>query len=296
VKPAAFEFVAPSTLDEAVAALVAGGADAKVIAGGQSLVPALAFRLARPSILVDLNRVEALAGIELDGDTLTIGAMTRHRDVEGFVGLHERCAMIVEAVGEIGHMAIRNRGTVGGSLAHADPAAEWAALTLALDAEFDVAGPAGARTIPAADFAYTYFTTALEPGEVLRCIRLRLPPLGSGSSFVELARRHGDYAISGVGAVVTLAKDGTVADSRIALIGVGDRAMRAPSAEAELRGQSPTADPLAAAAAAVDADIDPLPDLHASEEYRRQLAQVLTRRALAKAVDRASGGDHGRGS
>ncbi len=292
MKPAAFDYIAPTRLDEAIVALSSAGEDAKVIAGGQSLVPALAFRLIRPGVLVDLNRIEGLSGIELTDDTLVLGAMTRHRAVERCAPLRERCPMIGEAVDEIGHVAIRTRGTVGGSLAHADPAAEWTALALALDAELDVVGPDGPRTIPASEFVLTYFTNALGVGELLVRIRFRLPEPGSGSSFIELARRHGDYAISGVGAVVTLDGSGAVADSRIALIGVGDRAVRAPTAEVELHGRFPTADVLAAAAAAVDTDIDPLPDLHASESYRRHVAQVLTRRALARAVERAEEGHH----
>jgi carbon-monoxide dehydrogenase medium subunit len=171
VKPPPFEYVAPRSLDEAVAALAEHGDEAKVMAGGQSLVPLLAFRLARPSVVVDVNRVAGLDGARLDGDTLELGALTRQRDVELLPGLRERCPMIVEAVEQIGHVAIRNRGTVGGSLAHADPAAEWTALALALDAELDVYGPGGTRTLPAREFLISYFTTALQPDEVLTRIR-----------------------------------------------------------------------------------------------------------------------------
>jgi aerobic carbon-monoxide dehydrogenase medium subunit len=294
MKPAAFKYTAPATLDEVFDALASGGDDSRVIAGGQSLVPLLAFRLSRPSLLVDLNRVEGLAGIELRGETLTIGAMTRHRQVEQYPGLRERCTMIVEAVEEIGHAAIRNRGTVGGSLAHADPAAEWPAVALALDAEVDVAGPHGERTIPIAELFFTVFTTTLAAGEVLTRIRFDLPHLGSGSAFVEFARRQGDFAIAGVGALVTLDENGRVADARVALIGVDDRARRAPSVEAGLQGETPTRGVLEAAAAAVNADIDPLSDIQASESYRRHIAPVLTRRALSTAVERAWGGDHRR--
>ncbi|HEU0337175.1 MAG TPA: FAD binding domain-containing protein [Gaiellaceae bacterium] len=290
MKPPPFEYVAPRSLDEAVAALAEHGDEAKVMAGGQSLVPLLAFRLARPSVVVDVNRVAGLEGARLEGDTLELGALTRQRDVELLPGLRERCPMVVEAVEQIGHVAIRNRGTVGGSLAHADPAAEWTALALALDAELDLHGPGGTRTLPARDFLISYFTTALQPDEVLTRIRLRVPNGRTGSCFLELARRHGDFAIAGVGALVSLGADGTVADARVALIGVGERAVRADAAERVLRGAEPTGDVVAEAAAAVDGEIEPNGDIHASADYRRHVAGVLVRRALETAVTRARGG------
>jgi aerobic carbon-monoxide dehydrogenase medium subunit len=293
LKPAPFEYASPTSVEEALEALARGGIDAKVIAGGQSLMPALAFRIVRPSLLVDLNPVAELAYVKLDGDVLVVGAMTRHRDIERFDGLDHRCRLIAEAVEEIGHIAIRNRGTVGGSLAHADPAAEWAALALALDAELDVDGPAGRRTIAAGDFFQTYFMTALEPGEVLTGIRFRLPPSGAGSAFVELARRHGDYAITGVAAWILLGQDERVTDCRVALIGVGDRAVRARSAEIALMGSPPSAETLAAAAEAVEEDIEPNGDLHATERYRRRAARILTRRAMERSIARCREGSRG---
>src|SRR5574338_1083894 len=166
MKPPPFDYLAPASLDEAVAALAEHGDEAKVLAGGQSLVPLLAFRLTRPSVLVDINRVPGLDGIELENGTLSVGALARERDVELTPGLEERCPMIVEAIEQVGHVAIRNRGTVGGSLAHADPAAEWTALALALDGELDLVGPSGRRTVAARDFFVTYFTTALAPDEI----------------------------------------------------------------------------------------------------------------------------------
>jgi carbon-monoxide dehydrogenase medium subunit len=290
VKPPPFAYVAPTSVDDAVAALSEHGEDAKVIAGGQSLMPMLAFRLARPSVLVDINRIPALDGLALEGDTLVVGAMTRQRAVERLPGLRERCGMVADAIHLIGHTAIRNRGTVGGSLAHADPAAEWTALALALDAEFDIAGPDGMRTVAAPDFFVTYFTTAIGPDEVLTRVRLRLPNGRSGSCFTEIARRHGDFALAGVGALVSLDGDGAIADARLALIGVGDRAVRAAGAEAVLRGKRPSAALFAEAAEAVCAEIAPRGDIHASEGDRRDLAHVLTRRALETALARARGG------
>jgi carbon-monoxide dehydrogenase medium subunit len=293
LKPAPFDYVAPTSVEETLAELARGGYDAKLIAGGQSLMPALAFRIVRPSLLVDLNPVTELAYITLDDDVLAVGSMTRHRDVERFEGLAQRCMMIAEAVEEIGHIAIRNRGTVGGSLAHADPAAEWAALALALDAELDVDSAAGRRTIAAGEFFQTYFMTALEPGEVLTRIRFRLTPSGAGSAFVELARRHGDYAITGVAAWVLVGRDQRVTDCRLALIGVGERAVRARSAEAALMGSLPSAETIATAAEAVDEDIEPNGDLHATERYRRRAARVLTRRALERSIARCREGSSG---
>jgi carbon-monoxide dehydrogenase medium subunit len=290
VKAAPFEYVAPQTLSGAIDALSAAGDDAKVIAGGQSLVPALAFRIVRPSVLIDLNRVPGLDEIRVSGDTLSIGAMARQREVEQLPGLRERCTMLTEAIALVGHPAIRNRGTVGGSLAHADPAAEWGALALALDAELDVAGPDGTRTVAARDLVVTYFTTTLARDEVLTQIRLRLPPPGSGSCFVELARRHGDFALAGVAALVVLAEDGTVGHARLALIGVGDRPIRSTAAEAVLIGEPPTADSIAAAASAVRSEIAPTDDIHATADYRSHLGEVLTRRALTTAAGRASRG------
>jgi carbon-monoxide dehydrogenase medium subunit len=199
--------------------------------------------------------------------------------------------MIAEAVEQIGHVAIRNRGTVGGSLAHADPAAEWTALALALDAELDMYGPGGTRTLPAREFLISYFTTALQPDEVLTRIRLRVPNGRTGSCFLELARRHGDFAIAGVGALVSLDADGSVGDARLALIGVGERAVRATAAEQVLRGSRPSEDVLADAAGAVDGEIEPNGDIPASAGYRRHVAAVLVRRALETAVARARGGD-----
>ena len=291
MKPPPFDYVAAGSLDEALAALREHGDEAKPIAGGQSLVPLLAFRLLRPSVLVDLNRVPGLGGARLEGDTLELGALARQREVERLPGLRERCPMVVEAVEQIGHPAIRNRGTVGGSIVHADPAAEWTALALALDAELELAGPSGTRTVPARDFFVTFFTTALEPGELLTRVRARLPNGRTGSSFLELSRRHGDFALAGVGALLGLDGDGAVADARIALIGVGTTAVRAGAAEEALRGRAPTEEAFAEAAAALDGEIDPSGDIHATAEYRRHVAGVLVRRALAKAAARAAGGD-----
>ncbi|HZV52877.1 MAG TPA: xanthine dehydrogenase family protein subunit M [Candidatus Dormibacteraeota bacterium] len=286
MKAAPFEYCPAASLDEAVA-LLAGDEDAKVLAGGQSLVPLMAMRLARPSRLVDLNPIPGLDWVRLDGDRLSLGAMTRHRQVERHPELRRRCSLIAEAVEQIGHVAIRNRGTVGGSLAHADPAAEWPALVLALDAELVARGPAGTRTISAPDFFTSVFETALRPDEVLVEVRLGLPSERAGTAVLELSRRHGDFAIAGVVAVLETDGEGAVQDARLALFGVGETAVRARAAEARLLGERPDDRTIAAAAEAVDPDLHPSSDLHGSAEYRLHVARVLTRRALVQARERA---------
>jgi aerobic carbon-monoxide dehydrogenase medium subunit len=287
VKPAAFEYLAPRSVEEAVALLAERGEDAKVIAGGQSLVPMMAFRLATPAALVDLNGVSELDHARVDRDTLVLGATARHRAVQELSGLRERCAIVAEAVELIGHPAIRNRGTAGGSIAHADPAAEWPALLLALDGEVDAVGPAGRRTIAAGEFFQTYFTTALAPLEILTEVRLQLPAGAVGSAFVEVAQRHGDFAVAGAGALVVMANDGAVADARLVLIGVRDTAVRSVAAETILRGASPSDPVLDDAANAIESEIDPLSDVHGSSAYRRRVAIAAARRALTLARDRA---------
>ena len=283
MKPAPFEYVAPRSLDEAVALLAQHGDEAKVLAGGQSLVPMMAFRLATPAVLVDVNGVRELDYQRRDDDTLVLGALTRHRVVAD-LGLRERCALLAEGMDLIGHPAIRNRGTAGGSVAHADPAAEWPAILLALDGEVSAVGPRGERTIPADDLFVTYFTTSLAPDELVTEIRLPLPNASGRvrSTFVEFARRQGDFALVGVAAVAERTSDGSVADARLALIGVADRPIRARAAEAALHGRQPTDEALEDAARAVDGEIDPVSDVHGSAQYRRHLAKVLVRRALAR--------------
>jgi len=287
VKPAAFEYLAPRSVEEAVALLAERGEDAKVIAGGQSLVPMMAFRLATPAALVDLNGVSELDHARVDRDTLVLGATARHRSVQELAGLRERCAMVAEAVGLIGHPPIRNRGTAGGSIAHADPAAEWPALLLALDGEVDAMGPGGRRTIAAADLFQTYFTTALAPDEILTEVRLQLPAGAVGSAFVEVAQRHGDFAVAGAGALMIVADDGSVADARLVLIGVRDTAVRSVAAETILRGASPTDPVLDDATNAIRSEIDPVSDVHGSSAYRRRVAIAVARRAVTLARDRA---------
>jgi carbon-monoxide dehydrogenase medium subunit len=289
LKPAPFEYFAPETVEEVVSLLSQHGDEAKILAGGQSLIPLLALRLASPTVVVDINRVNSLEYLQ-DGDgVLHVGALARHRAVERLEGLAERCPMLADAVGVVGHVAIRNRGTVVGSIAHADPAAEWPALALALDAEVDVVGSGGNRTIPADSLFTTYFTTTLEPEELVTEVRFSIPPGAVGSSFVELARRHGDFAVAGVGALIDLSETGTIQDARVVLIGVADTPLRIREAEQVLGDHEPVGASFQEAAEAVQRLIEPAGDIHGSADYRRAIAGVLTRRALAKATARAKG-------
>jgi CO/xanthine dehydrogenase FAD-binding subunit len=282
------DFLSPTTWADALAAK-AEHPGAVPIAGGTDVMVELNFDRRRPPALLDLTRIADLAEHGTENGTIRLGAGVPYTRVIAELG--DRLPGLAQASRTVGSPQIRNRGTVGGSLAHADPAAEWTALALALDAELDLVGPGGARTVPAAEFLISYFTTALEPGELLTGLRLNVPNGRSGSCFLELARRHGDFAIAGVGALVTLDGEGSVGDARVALIGVGERAVRVAAAEELLRGRRPTAELFAEAAAAVQAELDPNSDVHATADYRRHVAGVLVRRALATAVGRAGGGD-----
>jgi aerobic carbon-monoxide dehydrogenase medium subunit len=285
MKPAPFDYVAPRSLDEALEALADGGSDAKLLAGGQSLIPLLNFRLARPSLLIDLNRVDELAYVSSRDQGIAIGAMTRQATIERDAQLRQTQPLLFEAIGWVGHPAIRSRGTIGGSLAHADPAAELPAVAVCLDAQLSVAGPRGRRTVSAADFFVGYLTTVLEPDEIL--VETWLPPLrpSTGQAWIEFARRHGDFALAGVAVSLSLERD-QVCDARIVLTGVGGMPARAREAETLLVGGS-VPERASAAAEAARSAIDPDADIHASKEYRTHLAGVLTERAIRLAHERA---------
>ena len=287
MKPAAFEYYAPRAVDEAVALLAAHGDDAKVLAGGQSLVPLMNMRLARPRVIIDINRVRGLDRLGGDG-VLRLGALVRQRAAERSPLVASRCPLLRDALGWVGHPQIRNRGTIGGSIAHADPAAEIPAVLAALDGEVTVRGPEGARTLRAADLFVTYLTTAIDARELLIEVRIPALPRGAGWSWMEIARRHGDFALAGVGVVVTLRR-GAIADPRIALTGVGPTPVRAGAAERLLAGRPPSEPLWQEAADAVRAAIEPDGDLHASADYRRHIAGVLTVRALREALGRVGG-------
>jgi CO/xanthine dehydrogenase FAD-binding subunit len=288
MKPAPFDYYAPTSVDETCSLLARYGSDAKLLAGGQSLVPLLALRLAQPAALIDLNGVHELDYIRADDNGVAIGAMTRQRTVERSSVMRETCPLLPAAVEWIGHPQIRNRGTIGGSLVHSDPAAELPALATLLDATFTITNAQGAkRTVKPDEFFVTYLTTAVEPEEMLSEIYFPTLPAGTGWSFVEVARRHGDFALVGAAATVALDSDGACSNARIALFGVAPTATRSPSAEQALLNQKPDEQAIAAAATEVVKDIDPPGDVHASVEYRKYVATNLVRRALTEAVQRA---------
>ena len=291
MKAAAFDYRAPESLDEALALRAEHGHDGVVLAGGQSLVPLLNLRMALPAVVVDLGRVPGLAGIrELDGG-VAVGAMTRMRDAERSALLAERYPLVGAALAHVGYPAIRNRGTVGGSIAHGDPAAELPAVALALDAELVVRSAArGTRTIPASEFFLGTFTTALEPDELLVEVRLPAPRTGARSGFDEVARRHGDFALAGAAAVVALDAAGTVVDARVAVLGVHGSAVRLPELEQALVGALPREDRFRDAAESAVAQLEPNSDVHASAGYRRRVAAVTARRALLAATVGEGGG------
>jgi carbon-monoxide dehydrogenase medium subunit len=289
VKPPPFEYEPVETVDEALALLAENAEDAKILAGGQSLMPVLALRLTHPEMLIDINRVEPLATWDAR-DGLRIGTLVRHRVAERAPGFAAANPLLASAARYIGHAAIRNRGTIGGSVAHADPAAELPAALVALDGEIECVSRRGTRTVPAADFFLGYLTTALEPDELLSAVVLPPWTPGSGWSFQEFSRRSGDFAIAGAAVVLRLGTGGAVAEARIALSGMSDTPVRASKAEATLIGQRPSDELWAAAASDAVADLDPPADLHGSTSYRRHVAATMVRDALREARLRAEAG------
>jgi CO/xanthine dehydrogenase FAD-binding subunit len=286
MKPAAFDYVIADSIDMAVASLADGGGDAKIIAGGQSLVPMLNFRLLRPSILVDINRIGDLAFIQEAGKNIRVGTLTRHFQLETSPVIARHLPVLACAMTHVAHLAIRNRGTIGGSLAHADPAAELPMMALLLDAELSIASASGKRTIAARDFFLDALTVDLAGDDIVTEIVLpKLPPV-TGWGFDEVARRRGDFALAAVAATLTLSA-GVISQARIALTGVGSTATRAAEAEALLVGQALEPGLTGRVIDAVRAAIEPDTDLHASSDYRRHLAGVLAGRAVSDAWRRA---------
>jgi len=289
MKPAAFQYFDPQSVTDAVARLREHGGAAKVLAGGQSLLPLMNLRLVRPAVVVDINRIASLAYIRESHGTLTLGALTRLSAVEGSDVVRRRVPLLAEAAAHVGHLAIRHRGTIGGNLAHADPASEIPAALLALEGHVVATGPRGERTIAAADLFKGPLTTALDPAELLTEVRVPIDPPGSGSAFLEVSRREGDYAL--VGVAVLLQKDGgRCARARLGLCGVGGTALRMREAETILESAGVTDDALPAVALAVERAVAPSDDVQASADYRRHVAGVLTVRAVRKAWQRAQEG------
>ena len=285
MKPAPFEYFAPGTRDEALT-LLATLEDAKPLAGGQSLVPAMNFRLARPAVLVDLNRIDDLAGIEV-GQALRIGAMTRQASLERSGDVTRLAPLVSEAMPHVAHAPIRNRGTVGGNVAHADPASELPAVMVALEARFRLQKLDGERWVPAREFFRGLFATALEPGELLVEIEVPRPRSRSGHAFLEVSRRHGDYALAGAAGTVSLDANGVCDHATLVLFGVGEGPWVATRAGDVLASAGPDEERIAEAVETVRADVDPPSDIHASRDYRRHLSGVLARRVLTRAFGRA---------
>jgi aerobic carbon-monoxide dehydrogenase medium subunit len=289
VKMPAFRYHRPATVEEAVGLLADFGSDAKVLAGGQSLVPLLALRLSHPEHLVDIGRVAGLDSIDDGPGGFTVGAGVRHADVELSPVTGRAAPLVAAAMPHIGHRAIRNRGTVCGSLAHADPAAELPAVTLAVDAELVARSSARERTIPAADFYLGYLSSALDETELLTAVRFPPWPPRTGWSVQEISRRHGDYALVGLAAVLGLGEAGRVERAALSFFGAGATPVRVPEAERVLVGERPDPAAFAEAADVVTKTIEPPGDNHATAAYRAHVAGVLTRRCLAEAVERAGG-------
>ena len=281
-----FDYEAPQTVSEALELLAEHGDEASVLAGGQSLIPLLALRLARPAVLIDINGLDELSGVSADDGWLAIGAMTREYVAEESDSVAEAVPLLAAALPLIGHEAIRSRGTIGGSLAHADPAAELPAVARALDAQFVVRGPAGMRVIPAEEWFEGFLTTSRGPDELLVEVRFPTAGPGTGVSFQEVARRHGDFAIVGLATSLTLS-DGAISDARLAFAGLSDVPLRATAAEDLLAGQRPSAELFDEAARRATDDADPPADLQGSPEYRKTVAAALVRRGLRAAAENA---------
>jgi len=289
LQPRAFEYVRASTVSQAVGLLEKNGDRAKVLAGGQSLIPLLKLRLAAPEILVDIGRIPGLSSIEEVGGTLKIGALVRHRELERSPLIRDRYPLLADVPKVLGDPEVRNLGTIGGSLAHADPAGDWGTALLAFDAKLVAVGPRGERVISGDDFFRDTFSTALAPSEILTEIRIPAPASRSGGAYRKLKRKTGDFAIVSVAAQVALDSADAVGGARLALGAVGPTPVRARRAEASLVGRTAGESVFAETARIAAQESRPSSDLHGSETYKRAMVEILTRRALQAAVERAEG-------
>jgi carbon-monoxide dehydrogenase medium subunit len=288
MKPAAFDYVAAETLDEAVSALARAGGDGKILAGGQSLMPMLNFRLLRPSILIDINRIRDLGYVDATADVVRIGALTRHHALETSPLIKAHLPIMTAAMQHVAHLAVRNRGTIGGSLSHADPAAELPMMAMLLDAKIKIRSLHGRRVAEARCFFTGSLTTDLKDDEIVTDVEFpRLLP-NTGWAFEEVARRAGDFALAAVGVTMSV-RNGTADRVRIGMMGVGETPLRASEAEGLLAGKAVDAQALEAAASAIEVAVEPNTDLHASADYRRFLVGALARRAISVAWQRACG-------
>jgi carbon-monoxide dehydrogenase medium subunit len=287
--PANFGYFAARSVEEALALLIKYGDDAKLLAGGHSLIPAMKLRLAVPKYLIDLGTVPGLHGVRVDGDSLAIGALTVHADVASSDLVCQHVPGLAEAASLIGDVQVRNRGTIGGSVAHNDPAADFPVILLALNAAFVLVSPSGSRTVAAADFFVDFFTTALAAHEVLTEIRVPLPAAGTGTAYAKLGHPASGYVVVSAGVLIHRQSSGQCASARIAIGGLGGGPRRATATEAALQGQALTPEVIAAAAARAAEGTDPDGDTYASAAYKRHVAGVYARQAITEAVRRAVG-------
>jgi len=281
--PAQFDYQVPTTLEEAVNLLAANPDEAKILAGGHSLIPAMKLRLAQPAVLVDIGRIKDLSYIREEGDQIDIGAMTTHYQLESSKLLHDICPLLPDCAAQIGDVQVRNKGTIGGSVAHSDPAGDWPAAIIALKAQMVVVGAGGERTINADDFFIDLLTTALEPGELLREIRVPKPSGRFGHSYQKVRHPASGFAVVGVAVALQLGADGNCESASVGVTGVASKAYRAAAVEAALEGQSLDEQTIATSATHATDGVDLNSDLYASEDYRRHLAQVYTKRAIQAA-------------
>jgi len=285
--PSAFEYLRPTSLAEATRLLAANPDDAKILSGGHSLIPMMKLRLANPSVLIDIGRLDELRGIREEDGTIVLGANTTHYDAESSALLQQRCPLMSETAAAIGDVQVRNAGTIGGSIAHADPAADWPAAVLALDAQITLVNNSGSRTVGATDFFLELLTTAMESDEILTEIRVPANPDRTGSAYLKVAQPASGFALTGVAAQVTLGSDNTVQQVAVAVTGVDNTAFRASATENALRGQAATEAAIEQAANLATDGVEGTDDIHASAEYRLHLTRVYTKRALSQAVQRA---------
>ena len=287
--PPAFDYIAPQSLDEAVRALVAHGEEAKLLAGGHSLLPLLKLRLANPKLLIDLSKIPGLSNISQQDDKIVVGALTTHYQIESSELLKTKCPLLPQTARAIGDVQVRNRGTIGGSLAHADPSADWPAAILALGGELKLSGPKGERRIAVEEFFLGAMTTGVEPTEILTEIRVPVSPRRCGSAYLKMAQQASGFAIVGVAVWLKVAQDGRCEDIGVGVTGLSEKPFRARTVESRLRGNKLTPKLIAESAAQVAEGNDPMEDLHASAKFRTHLAQIYTSRAIEEAGKRAVG-------
>lgn len=292
MKPAVFNYLRPSTLDEVLQYLIEFGDDSKILSGGQSLIPTMNMRLSTPNVLIDINRIKELNYIKQNGNYIAVGALTKHKEIEDSELIKEQCPLLAEAIKWVGHAQIRNRGTVGGSIAHGDPSAELPCVLTALRGEIVILNVDGnEEVLYPEEFFLTYMLTSLQPDQLVKEVRFPITFKESGYAFVEVARRHGDFGLAEAATVIDLDKDGSFANVKIAVGGVGPTPTVLEEVEQYLIGKKLTEEVIKEVKQMTEDSVDPESDIHGTAEYRKELAGTLTIRALKKAVERAEGGE-----